>query len=170
MSVTTLAEFKHFLQIDETDTSQDTLLQELLDRAEAKVQNYLSTKFYASDATPDMITEDLDADNKIIYTKYQPFIEVTSITLDGDTLTEDSDYYVYDNYIYLLVLSDTPQVLEVQYTAGFVGLPDDIKQSVILTASNYIKLNTELKPEQSIDYRMPKEAKDLLFPYLRLEI
>ncbi len=170
MSVTTLAEFKHFLQIDETDTSQDTLLQELLYRAEKKAQTYLSTKFYASDGTPEIITEKHDANDKMVFTKYQPIISVSSVKLNGDTLTEGADYYVYDGYIQLETLSDVPQALEIQYTAGFVGLPDDIVQAVLLIAANYLKLNSELKPDQQADYRMPQEAERLLFPYLRLEI
>jgi hypothetical protein len=172
MSVVSLAEFKHFLQIDESDTSQDTLFQSLIDSAESKVSNYLGGLASASYTEKHDFKQDM-----IILPYHYPIISVASLKITGQALTEDTDFFVYPFYIRLYYYTASllmpvywAKAVEITYTAGYDTVPEDIKMAIKLTAANYVKLNTELKPEQAIDYRMPQEAKDLLFPYRRPEI
>ncbi len=166
MSITSLDKLKRFLQI--TDTSQDTFLQELLDRAEKKIETALETKFYAGGDTSETLDEKYN-NGIIIATSYRPILSVEQITSNGDPLIENNDYYVYAEFVQMN--DDTPpsnKTIEIKYTAGYVGIPEDIEQAIILTAANYLKINSELQPNQSVDYRMPQEVKDLIQPYRRI--
>lgn len=165
MSVVSLQDFKHFLQIDETDTSRDAYLQDVLDRAESRVSAYLNTKLYASGATPEDITEQHLVDSGVILPRYRPIIQVKSASVSGVTLVENTDFFVFSNYILLsqnVVLPLTPKTLTLVYTAGYVGIPGAIVTAILLTAGYYVKVNSELQPGQQADYRMPDEAKNIL--------
>ena len=172
MSVVSLDEFKEYLQVDTTDTSKDTLFQSLIDSAEGKVSSYLGGLASAS------YTEKYDfREDMLIITDHYPIISVDSLKISGQTLTENNDFFVYPFYIELYYYSATLLMpvywmkgIEVTYTAGYNTVPEDIKMAIKLIAANYVKLNTELKPEQAIDYRMPQEAKDLLDLHRRITL
>jgi len=163
MSVVTLDEFKRFLSVDLSDTSEDTFYQELLDRAEQRIGNVFGGALSQAD-----YTEIYDFDN-LIFPKHYPIVSVSSVKIDGVTQSGGVDYFVYDDYIVLMGEGECKSV-EITYTAGFDPVPEDIKQAIILTAAFYMRMNSELKPEVQTDYRMPQEVENIFAPYRRIAI
>ena len=159
----TLNEFKRYLQVDITDTSQDTFYTELLTRAEQKIANFFGGELYQTVYTDEM----LDG-NKILFPKHYPIISVEHLYIDDNELTEDTDFYVYDTYIYLNTDIEGKKNITLDYTAGYDDIPEDIGQAIILTAANLLKLSADLQPNQLVDTRITKEVQEILAPYLRI--
>ena len=158
----TLNEFKRYLQVDITDTSQDIFYAELLIRAEQKIANFFGGELYQTVYTDEMLNGD-----KILFPKHFPIISVEHLYLDDSELTEDTDFYVYDTYIYL-GLNEGNKNITLDYTAGYASIPSDIEQAIILTAANFLKLSADLQPNQLVDTRITKEVQEILAPYLRI--
>ena len=157
-----LDEFKRYLEIDTTDTSQDTFYTELLARAQQKIANLFGGKLESTAYTG----EELDC-GIILFPKHYPIVSVTHLYLDDSELTEDTDFYVYETYIYL-GLNEGNKNITLDYTAGYATIPGDIEQVIILTAANFLKLSADLQPNQLVDTRITKEVQEILAPYLRI--
>ena len=159
----TLNEFKRYLQVDITDTSQDTFYAELLTRAEQKIAN-----FFGGELNETVYEDEILDGNKILFPKHYPIISVEELDIDDNELTEDTDFYVYDTYIYLNTDIEGKKNITLDYTAGYATIPEDIGQAIILTAANFLKLSADLQPNQLVDTRITKEVQEILAPYLRI--
>ncbi|NLH62459.1 MAG: hypothetical protein GX452_13755 [Ignavibacteriales bacterium] len=162
----TINELKRFLGVDVSDTSQDTLYTELITRAEQKIANLFGGELYLTNHT-----DEKHDFSKILLTKHYPIVSVEKLTVDGETLTEDEDFFVYDKYIeFYGIYSTGRKSVAISYTAGFGDIPDDIDQAIILTAANFLKINVDLQPQQFEDTRLTREIIEILTPYLRINL
>lgn len=163
--IVTTAEVKRYLNIDTSDTSQDTLISELISRAEAKIGNLFGGNILGTD-----YADEIYDFSQILFTQHYPIISVTSLYLRNSLLVENEDFYVYPTYINFTFDTEAKKAVKISYRAGFQPVPDDIKQAIILTASNFLKINVDLQPQQIEDTRLTREVKELLEPYLRIII
>jgi hypothetical protein len=168
MSVLSLSDLKADLQIAVEDTSQDAMLQNLLDSAEDDVAHYLGTVFVgASDTLP---TQNYKTHfETLISPPIRPIINVSEVKVDDEVL-DASLYEVYDCYIQLFVNYDRDKVVNITYTGGYQGIPAKIRELVFLTVDWYLKLKTSIKPGTAIDTRLPDFVKDKLDLYRCVDI
>ena len=159
----TVDEFKRYIQVDESDESQDTFYTELLTRAEQKIAN-----LFGGELDQTVYTDETLDGSKILFPKHYPIVSVEHLYIDDSELTEDTDFYVYDTYIYLNADVEGNKNITLDYTAGYDDIPDDIEQAIILTAANFLKLSADLQPNQLVDTRITKEVQEILAPYLRI--
>ena len=92
---TTKAAVKSDLGI--SDTTQDGLIDAYIQDASAVIDNFLGYTLAQATHTEYVDMND-NPDTRVIYVKYRPLVNVTSVkddNGDGDTLTVDEDYYVY---------------------------------------------------------------------------
>lgn len=160
-----LDEFKRFINVDATDTSSDTLYSELLARAEQKIASLFGGELREANYEG----EKLDSET-ILFPKHYPIVSVEKLVMGGVELVEDTDFYVYKTYIYLIPANEQKKNITLDYTAGFYDIPEDIEQAIILTAANFLKINADLQPNQVVDTRLTREVCELLNPYLRFII
>lgn len=136
--LTTLANVREYLGIDDAQTDDDTLLQNLITRESAAIEKECNRTF--GDAT---YTEYHDGDGTdTVMLKQYPVNSITSIhddtdrDYDSDTLI-DSDDYVYDSdsgIVQLDGFSFVPgrQNVKVVYNAGYTTIPTDLEQACIM--------------------------------------
>ena len=161
MSVLSLADLKEDLQI--TDNASDSLLQRLLDSAEAEIAKEIGTVFVPESDELPTFTEKHPFE-KIFNPKKAPIDTVVSLTVDGETLS-DTMYEVYDCSVHIFADYSSKSVLEITYKAGYQGIPDGIRELVFLTVNWYLQLKTSPKPQTVLDTRLPDFIKDKLDLY-----
>ena len=147
MSLLSLSDVKTFLR--KSGTSEDTLIQKLLDQAELTVAKLTGTTYKADDTA--VVTETLDYSGgpAITFTQ-RPVLSVTSVVLTESTTTVPSDTYVmtntgvrclYGEFIRnMSLLTDAPTRYTVTYTGGYDAdtLPVDHEIAIMrLVARNY---------------------------------
>lgn len=128
----TLAEFKSYLWIDVSDTSQDTLLTSILKTAESKL-NHLC---WVDDFAKWTFTQTIE-DRWIFttsrwyefYLRNKPVASIDKMNWSSAVWTKWTDYLIiYDRRAIFkkLQLNDW-WMLEIEYTAWFETIPDDLK-------------------------------------------
>jgi len=132
MAYATLTDIQNRLGIT-LSTDEQTLVTDLLDFATELIDKYTGRTF-----TSVTTTEKFDGNDEetIIYLRHRPIISVTEVKLNGDTLTDDDDYYVYKTQGYIRFYNTTPddedpQNIEVTYTYGYSSVPSGIKYACI---------------------------------------
>jgi hypothetical protein len=160
--IVSLTDFKNFLGVDIDDTSKDLYYTSVLTTAEGKIK-----AFFGGDVAVNTYTETVQFKGKIFYTKYFPIISITSLTIDGNAVTD----YVLENY-YILFKNEYEDyaTLSINYSAGFSTLPQEIYTAIILTAMNIVKMQTDIKGDQVSDNRLQREVEQLLLPYRRFPV
>ena len=132
-TIVTLAEMRSFINIPTAQTGKDSLLVDLLNAYNGKIENYLGVTLINS-----TYTEYYDGNGtSSLFLKHYPIVSVTSLTLDSTALVLNTDYYIRDDsYIKLdgdVFTSDLNNVLIV-YVAGWgaarANVPDVIKNSL----------------------------------------
>lgn len=172
--LTTLDKVKRFLNKDETETTHDAVLQDLITAASAAVETYTARKF-----TQDSYTELYDGTGlPHLVLRQAPVASVTSVKLDGQELPAD-DYAVYGQTGVLRRKTgywpEGVQNIEVSYTAGYASVPPDVEQAAILLVAAWYKTDISdfsnllseaggvIRPEA-----MPSRVRALLEPYRRV--
>lgn len=132
MSYSTLAQFKSYLWIDVSDTSQDALLTNFLESANSKLNHLCWVDSFA------LSTYDQTIEKRWIfesarwiefYLKNKPVSTINKLNWINYDWTKWTDYLIlYDRRAIFkqLTLNDR-WMLEVNYTAWFQTIPDDLK-------------------------------------------
>lgn len=153
MSYSTLAEFKSYLWIASTDTSQDDVLTQCLSVANSKLNHLCWVDDFAQWSRTQIIEERWIFDTARwleFYLKNKPVSAITKLNWDTNVWTKWTDYLIiYDRRAIFkkLPLNDR-WMLEVEYTAWFQTIPDDLKLLEMMIAC--AELPDRLKADYSI--------------------
>ena len=164
MSIVTVDQFKLYLQIDVADVTMDTLLQSLIDGVEDDIESQ-GLKLAAA-----AIVNEKHDYFEVLYPDYYPINSVTSLTVDSVALVEDTDFFVYPNFIRIDYSSDNKKSVVLSYNAGLTVVPDDVKTAIKLLAAYDLKANHPVEPNTrgELDSRLLLEANRKLRNYLRV--
>lgn len=162
-----LTDYKEYKQI--TSSTRDGKIQKLITQVSALIESYCGRKFLEYASSPG-VTEWFDSNTNIVYLKHFPVIAVNSVSISTDggvtqtALTEnDPDYTGY--YVDLengTVMTqktglkfrgseyyDLPyRSLEINYFAGYVEIPEDLKLAAIDLVAYYE--DNETKPTKTL--------------------
>ena len=136
----TLAQFKEYIWIDSTDTTYDTLLNNMLNSAEEKLNNLCWVDSFAKWTRTQTIEK-----RWIYYTprwlefylKNKPVISIDKMNWENYSWEKGTDYLVmYDRRCIFksLTLNDR-WMLELEYTAWYETIPYDIQLLELMLAS-----------------------------------
>ncbi len=169
-----LSELKEFLQIDQSDVSQDGLIKRLLKTAIEEAEQYLNDDIIFT-------TSVLEENNYLAtfcYLTYQlpatSNVRISSIQISsgfgtGATLTtvSGSDYALekfnnYTNIIFNSSISGTR--LLITYTSGLAAIPETIKTAIYMKVGSY--LDVERNGYVSTSMNNVKAFERLLQPYV----
>ena len=132
MSYSTLAEFKSYLWIASTDTSQDDVLTQCLSVANSKLNHLCWVDSFAQWSQTQIIEKRWIFDTARwleFYLKNKPVSAITKLNWTSYEWTKWTDYLIiYDRRAIFkkLPLNDW-WMLEVEYTAWYSTIPDDLK-------------------------------------------
>lgn len=89
------------------------------------IQEYCNTTF-------EEVSRDEKYDSKTeLVPRFRPIISVTSLIDDGALLVEDRDFFVYEDKIYLESASCKRKAVRIQYSSGFVEVPQTVKEVAV---------------------------------------
>lgn len=141
MSYSTLSDFKSYLWIDASDTSQDSLLTQFLNSANSKLNNLCWVDDFAKWTRTQIIEKRWIFDTPRwleFYLKNKPVVSIDKLNGDSSApWTKGTDYLIiYDRRAIFkrLELNDW-SMLEVEYTAWYQTIPDDLKLMEMMLAS-----------------------------------
>lgn len=128
----TLAEFKAYLWIDVSDTSQDAVLTKILNSAESKLNHLCWVESFSQSTFTQTIESRWIFDTARwfeFYLRNKPVSAITKLNWVNYEWTKWIDYLIlYDRRAVFkkLPLNDW-WMLEIEYTAWFQTIPDDLK-------------------------------------------
>lgn len=132
MSYSTLAQFKSYLWIDTSDTSQDTLLSSILNSANSKLNHICGVDDFSQGSHTQTIEKRWIFETARwleFYLKNKPVSSINKLNWENYSWTKWTDYLIlYDRRVIFkqLTLNDR-WMLEVEYTAWYQTIPDDLK-------------------------------------------
>lgn len=187
MALATLNEARQFIGFPSSD---DALMQVLLDRASADVENYTKRRFEIQS-----YTEEFNGGNDSLILDNYPVISITSIRDFADpnnpVTVDSSTYTLYPNEGHVVLSArgfGLPSTWafgirrwEVNYSAGFNTIPLDITQAVLFSVSSWYNNRDggEFRSESIGDYSytvseiaermgLPSTVKRILSSYVRV--
>lgn len=124
MALCTLTDVKQYLGINTTNTDEDALINTFIDGVSALFESYCNRKFddnYYTDVYS-------GHNNTKLYVRQYPITTVSGVYVN-DVIIDDVDYYVGSNNIELLTgyFSAGRNNIKINYTAGYVNIPDDLR-------------------------------------------
>lgn len=139
MSYSTLAQFKEYIWIDVSDTSQDTLLSQFLNSANEKLNHLCWVDDFNLWARTQIIESrwvNETARWLEFYLRNKPVQSIDEIN-DESAWTKWTDYMIiYDRRAIFKKLSlDDWWMMKVEYTAWYQTIPDDLKLMEMMLAS-----------------------------------
>ena len=184
--LTTLSDTKDYLEID--DTSQDDILAILISAASEYMKTETGFEWVETEYKELIDGEDTET---LILTQ-KPIISVESLVIDGDTIGSDN-YYIYSNsgmlkrkdvgvynvgYLHSfrkgLLFPHGQQNIEVEYTAGYEDVPQDLQKAVWSMVNSQIEgkeyegLEQYSIGDETIKWRangLPAEAQQTIMKY-----
>lgn len=139
MTYSTLAQFKDYLWISQSDTSQDTVLSEILNASNSKLNHICWVDDFAKWKRTQIIEKRWIFDTARwleFYLKNKPVVSIDKI--NNETVWEKwTDYLIiYDRRAVFKTLEvDDWWMLNVEYTAWYQTIPDDLKLMEMMLAS-----------------------------------
>lgn len=137
-ALTSLVNVRAYLQFPATDTSKDTLLENLINRASAAIESDCGREFKTRTQTE---THYLDEATRRLMVKQFPITAITSITDDGTALTADELADCENRETYIKLDTEREGKVDVVYTAGYATIPADLEQACILLVMYYYKMD-----------------------------
>lgn len=145
MALCTVSDVEAIVQIDFASTLETSITNNIIPFADQVIKTYLGYDIEAADQTEILFGDDL----REINLKHIPVNSISSITEDGNSLTEgnENDYVFHSNGRVERVLGRwsgaKPKNISVSYNAGYSSIPEDIKFTsarisarIILSAMN----------------------------------
>lgn len=132
MTYSTLAQFKSYLWIDSSDTSKDAVLTQVLNSANSKLNHICWVDDFTQWSRTQLIEKRWIYDTARwleFYLKNKPVSAITKLNWEAYSWTKWTDYLIiYDRRAIFkqLPLNDW-WMLEVEYTAWYSTIPDDLK-------------------------------------------
>ena len=173
-SVTTLSASKNYLQIDDADTSKDSILESLIDAVSQAIETYTGRFFVRRE----VVDEPHQAEGKTVELDHYPVHLVGSVTVNGTVL--DSANYTPIKHAGIIESDFTVEgAVLVTYTPGYCDTSSNTPKDVQLAAWKWIsqiysRENPSIKSESLGDYsvsyfdmedNVPKEVAALLENY-----
>ena len=133
MALCSVSDVEQFLQIDLNSTVESSVTNTFIPYVDAAIQRYLG-----HDVEQATYTETFDGnEQQDLFLRHVPVASITSITEDGNTLTEgnESDYVYYENgrlrRIVIRWSGIKPKNIVVTYVGGYeaADIPQNIKQT-----------------------------------------
>lgn len=162
-----LSDYKEYKQI--TSSTRDGKIQKLITQVSALIENYCGRKFFEYASSPG-VTEWFDSNTDKVYLKHFPVIAVNSVNISVDggltqtALTENDvngggffadlengvvmTQKIGDKFQASGYYNTAYRSLEINYYAGYVDLPEDLKLAVLDTIAYYE--DQENKPTQTL--------------------
>jgi uncharacterized phiE125 gp8 family phage protein len=184
MGLITLSDLKTYLEI--TDTTFDTILNDLIEAVSEEFETYTSRKFIQATYTDEYFDGD---GTRILWLPNWPIISVTSVVENDVTLTEgnEEDYIVYKEEGYLwrvgTVWAEGVKNIKITYTAGY--LQSDIPKDLVLAVKKQVAFEWQKQkskrwgeqartfPDGSITFIISEllpDVQDILNRYKRMRI
>lgn len=147
VSFCTLSDVKESLRIPASDTSQDSLIQGIVDAANDEVLRL----FNLTSTAPTEYTNKYDvydAYSRGIYLIQYPVISITSVTIDQSVI-DPSLYYLKNPASFGLISGvndnfyQSKQKIEIVHMAGFASIPPALKRGVITLAVSIYNLEAK---------------------------
>ena len=165
--------FKDYLQIDSSDTTEDTFLQNILLSAESFIYEYYGIAILERD-----LTEFFTFNGKFIYTKRGYIKELVEIKENGDTVTDLTVYYSDRNKIVPPTYLAYGTKISVDYKVGYDNIDDisyglraglfifgkKIYTDATKNADNYTQISSNIKENVKFVEELPLIADNLLSP------
>jgi hypothetical protein len=126
------------INIDLTDSDYKTLLNDVLRSESARIERWAETQFSLVTET-EPLSRPKSAHERELPLPARPIASVDSVTVEGDALTEGTDYAVEETHVVLLKDNDVSLVkwptdyraIEVTWSHGYDGIPEDAKSALI---------------------------------------
>jgi hypothetical protein len=144
----TLDQTKRYLKIPATDTSEDTLLMELIASATRYVQARTGRRLFLQTFTEDIYLDEFDDTMEVQLWEY-PVLQVDSITLmpanlvSPTIITDTSVWGVSEDGFLVLrhsyTLTREPEFNRIIYRAGYGKVPDDLSQAAAAVAGTFYR-------------------------------
>lgn len=145
MTYSTLAQFKDYLWISQSDTSQDTLLTQFLNASYSKLNHICWVDSFEKWTRTQTIEKRWIFDTARwleFYLKNKPVASIDKINWSTESLTKWTDYLIiYDRRAVFKKLElDDWWMLNIEYTAWYQTIPDDLKlMEMMLWSWMYMK-------------------------------
>lgn len=164
MSAITTSDAKAYMGV--TISSDDTLIQTLINLATAEVEDYIGKKIEHTTVSGERLVLDrpdfdlapvnyfdLRGYRKSSQLKYSP-VSGLSITYAGETMVNDEDYFVYSDIGYIAFVDgvdDSKGTLLASYQTGYgTALPSGLKSVVLDMVSKKYKTHGSIKGEGEV--------------------
>lgn len=153
-----------FSQLADTSTAN---IADILARAEKAIESELNRPL-----APTSFSERFHPTTNTIYLRNRPIIAVQSVLRGyNDTIVSSplTSYYLNSDLGYLESTAFEGYVVDVTYTAGFVEVPEDLKEAILIQAAYFAFQDLEIYG--SGDAKSPgilylkEDIKDILRPY-----
>jgi len=167
MSTSTILQgYKHFLGMDDiTNPTFDDRLTSLYTKATQVLKSRLGYSWERAAITHEMHDpfNQCGKPERKLYLNVLP-IQTTPalvVLVESETLTVNTDYWVYKNYLYMpYISSTTPLTVDVSYTGGLVEADlefSEYSQMLYEIMKYWMQLQDTTQPGAFIDYRVPRE-------------
>lgn len=174
----TYADVKKFCHIARNNSNNNEKIKELIPKASAMIDSETNRFFNQRTITNEIHDDETKTieENKL-FPKYFPIISVTSLVENTITLTENTDFYVYDNFIRKTTdFIPDYKGISLTYVAGKAIIPDLIRQicteiTSILANLKIVTYTTDEGIERSVILTtMPDYVKERLAGYRKPQV
>ena len=148
MALCSVGDVEQFLQVDLNSTVEASVTNTFIPYVDAAIKRYLG-----HDVEQATYTETFDGnEQQDLFLRHVPVASITSITEDGNTLTEgnESDYVYYENgrlrRIVIRWSGIKPKNIVVTYVGGYeaADIPEQIKQTSARAAARLIMTSLQV--------------------------
>ncbi|WP_141434387.1 head-tail connector protein [Bacillus sp. 03113] len=173
-ALTTLESVKNYLKIGTEQTSEDSMLEGLINSASSAIENYCERKFKEQT----YIDEEYDGGgSKYLHLKQYPVKEIISVAID-ETSLDVADYKVKKSNGTLIrknsVWPEGDINILVSYIAGFSEIPNDLELACKHLVMSYFKSDIasfSTTFQEGFVFRpeaLPSQVKALVGPYKKV--